>query len=121
MKKPTGGNHRSVRVAPRGAGGIFGLPAPGWESYNPDDIGVGHGCWNPTPAPYPLEAPQGDNIGYVFFSIVEPDKVLGMQQTLTADYGFLSGNLLGLGLPLLSASTDRPPFALLQTYYGETR
>ncbi len=61
----------------------FLFPAPGWDSYNPDDIGVGHGCWNPPSDAYPLEAPQGSNIGYIFFSIVEVNKVLGMQQTLS--------------------------------------
>jgi hypothetical protein len=62
----------------------FLFPAPGWDSYNPDDIGIGHGCWNPPADAYPLEAPQGSNIGYIFFSIIEPEKVLGMQQTLDA-------------------------------------
>ena len=30
-------------------------------------------------------------------------------------------DLLRLGVPLLQASTDQPPFALLQQYYGERR
>jgi uncharacterized protein (DUF58 family) len=33
----------------------------------------------------------------------------------------VSGHLRGLGVPLLAASTDRSPFALLQTYYGASR
>ena len=32
-----------------------------------------------------------------------------------------STHLRSLGVPLLSASTDQSPFALLQTYYGDTR
>ncbi|MHC5114877.1 MAG: hypothetical protein ACYTGP_10675, partial [Planctomycetota bacterium] len=62
----------------------FLFPAPGWDSYNPDAIGVGHGCWNPPTDAYPQGAAEGENIGYVFFSIIEPEKVLGMQQTLAA-------------------------------------
>lgn len=33
----------------------------------------------------------------------------------------LSREFLRLGIPLLRARTDRPPFALLQTYYGDSR
>lgn len=33
----------------------------------------------------------------------------------------LSRDLLRLGIPLLQASTDTPPFALLQQFYGDTR
>jgi uncharacterized protein (DUF58 family) len=33
----------------------------------------------------------------------------------------LHSDLLSLGVPLLSASTDQPPFALLQKYYGDIR
>mgnify|MGYP001820341493 FL=1 len=33
----------------------------------------------------------------------------------------LSTDLLRLGIPLLAASTDRPPFTLLQQFYGDTR
>ncbi|MEZ5501368.1 MAG: DUF58 domain-containing protein [Halioglobus sp.] len=33
----------------------------------------------------------------------------------------LRTDLLKLGVPLLQAATDRSPFALLQTYYGDTR
>jgi uncharacterized protein (DUF58 family) len=33
----------------------------------------------------------------------------------------LARDLLRLGIPLLQASTDRPPFTLLQNYYGEQR
>lgn len=33
----------------------------------------------------------------------------------------LSTDLLRLGIPMLRARTDQPPFALLQKYYGDTR
>lgn len=36
-------------------------------------------------------------------------------------HDLFSKHLLSLGIPLLSASTDQPPFALLQKYYGDTR
>jgi uncharacterized protein (DUF58 family) len=38
-----------------------------------------------------------------------------------AQRDMFSDQLRGLGVPLLAASTDRSPFTLLQTYYGESR
>lgn len=43
------------------------------------------------------------------------------RQRFTERMGQLSLELQRLGVPLLQASTDQPPFALLQRFYGETR
>ena len=43
------------------------------------------------------------------------------QQHTQEQRELFSDHLRSLGVPLLSASTDHSPFALLQTYYGETR
>ena len=58
----------------------------GWDLYNPDEllaIGV-HGCWNPQTDAYPDEAPEGENIAWVYWLFVEQQAVLGMSQTLKA-------------------------------------
>ncbi len=46
---------------------------------------------------------------------------LQYRQRLQQQRDLLRSDLLRLGVPLLTASTDRPPFALLQNYYGDTR
>lgn len=43
------------------------------------------------------------------------------RQRFAERMGQLSLELQRLGVPLLQASTDQPPFALLQHFYGETR
>ncbi len=43
------------------------------------------------------------------------------QQRFRQQRESLSRDLLRLGIPLLQATTDRAPFSLLQTFYGETR
>ena len=43
------------------------------------------------------------------------------QSDMQRQRDLFSTHLRSLGVPLLSASTDQSPFALLQTYYGETR
>ena len=43
------------------------------------------------------------------------------RQRFAERMGQLSLELQRLGVPLLQASTDQPPFALLQRFYGETR
>jgi uncharacterized protein (DUF58 family) len=42
-------------------------------------------------------------------------------QRLQQQHELLSNDLLRLGVPLLVASTDQPPFGLLQTYYRDKR
>ncbi len=64
----------------------FSVTAPGWDLYNPAKlapIGV-HGCWNPPTGAYPDEAPEGDNVGWVYWLFEEPKAILGMSQTLEA-------------------------------------
>jgi uncharacterized protein (DUF58 family) len=43
------------------------------------------------------------------------------RQRLLQQHDLLRSDLLRLGVPLLAASTDRPPFTLLRDYYGGTR
>jgi uncharacterized protein (DUF58 family) len=40
---------------------------------------------------------------------------------LQQQHELLSDDLIRLGVPLLQASTNQPPFSLLQTYFGDTR
>lgn len=46
---------------------------------------------------------------------------LAYSDRLQQQRDLLSSDLLGLGVPLLQASTDQAPFSLLQQYYGGTR
>ena len=43
------------------------------------------------------------------------------QQRLQQQHELLSNDLLRLGVPLLTASTDQAPFGLLQNYYRDKR
>jgi uncharacterized protein (DUF58 family) len=43
------------------------------------------------------------------------------RQRLQQQHALLSNDLIRLGVPLLQASTQQSPFALLQTYFGEKR
>tara|TARA_R110002072_G_scaffold113605_3_gene243152 strand:- start:10562 stop:11503 length:942 start_codon:yes stop_codon:yes gene_type:complete len=43
------------------------------------------------------------------------------RQRQQQQHAMLSDDLIRLGVPLLRASTDRPPFGLLQTYFGDKR
>ena len=45
----------------------------------------------------------------------------GYRDSRQRQHEALSRNLQRMGIPLLAASTDAPPFALLQTYYGDPR
>lgn len=60
--------------------------APGWDLYNPAEIFPGgiHGCVNPPTDAYPDEAPEGENVGWVYLLTVEEEAVLGLSQTLKA-------------------------------------
>ncbi len=60
--------------------------APGWVAYDPDELGpIGvYGCWNPPIGAYPDEAPEGNNIGWIYWFAVMDAEVMGMSQTLKA-------------------------------------
>ena len=62
------------------------LFAPGWDLYNPNGLPPEniHGCWNPPIEAYPNEAPEGENIAWVWWCFVEEDAILGLSQTLKA-------------------------------------
>ena len=58
---------------------------PGWELYNPDDLDgfCSFGNWRPPVDPYEDQAPEGLNIGWIYFAVQDPG-IIGMSQTLDA-------------------------------------
>ncbi|MBW4563384.1 MAG: PEP-CTERM sorting domain-containing protein [Mojavia pulchra JT2-VF2] len=65
---------------------------PGWTLYDPSNltstsIGGGepiYGAYNPTPDFYVNEAPEGNNVGYVYLTYPSGSGAVGISQTLTS-------------------------------------
>lgn len=75
-----------------GEGGFNSNVLPGWELYDPFNltsasIGGGEpifGVYNPTPDVYANEAPEGNNVGYVYLTYPSGSGAVGISQTLTS-------------------------------------
>ncbi|MEH1850050.1 MAG: hypothetical protein V7L25_35085 [Nostoc sp.] len=68
--------------------GFTSEPPPGWNTYDPNRLTTSDpnnsvvGAYNPPTTIYPTEAPDGQNIGYVFSNVVPGSGVVGLTQTL---------------------------------------
>ena len=72
-------------VPPVGEDEFFCDDIPGWDLYNPDGFEgfCFFGNWYPPVDPYEDQAPEGLNIGWIYYEFIEPG-ILGMSQTLDA-------------------------------------